>query len=204
MLKIGCRFNDDVLLVSVHAAGTLTDSPDRNALGKGHGNAAGDDNIARTGEMVIRQVIHAAHGRAVNAQRSPDSALVTAGLNQGGDGGFRIDDGADGRLSIRYGFGISDECAGKRDSHVFLNAIIPPTVDGEGGKITVAAFPDDGTGNRVQIFIGIHLIVHDFKLRELMLKLCGKHGLIDQLFILFPQFVVCVFHHFVIFCKFKH
>ena len=80
MLEVRLRFNNDVLLVALHAAGGFAHRADRDALGEGETHAGSDHLIARTRQGIIRQIVHAAERRAVHTERTADDALIAAEL----------------------------------------------------------------------------------------------------------------------------
>ena len=190
MLKVRQGLHHNVLLVAFHAAGTLAHRADGNALGKGHAHAGGHHRVAGAGQVVVGQVIHAAHGLAVHPQGAPNGALVAAGLDQRGDGGFAVDDGAHLAFGFRHIFRIAHQGAGNGHGHIVLNAVAGAAVDGEGGKVVAVALADDGAGDGVHLFIGGHFVIDVLVLGKLVFQFVRAHGLVDQLLVFRAQAVV--------------
>ena len=190
MLKIGLRLHHNKLLVAFHAAGAFLDCANRNSLGKGHANTAGNHQVAGAGQIILGQIVHAAQGRAVHAQRAADGALIARGGNKPGDGGFAVDDGAHLALGGGDVFRIAHQRTGDGDGHVVLNAVAAAAIDGEGGEIVAVALADDGAGDGVHLFIGGHFVIDVLVLGKLILQFVRAHGLVDQLLVFRAQAVV--------------
>ena len=193
MLKVHNGLHHDVLLVGLHATGAFTYRADGDALGEGHADAGGDHRVAGTGQVIIGQVVHAAQVGAVNAQSALDGALVTAGLNQGGNGSLTVNNAADSAGGFLHVFRVAHQCAGNGHGHIILNAVPAALVNHKGGKIIGIAPVNHLAYDGVHVAVGTDLIVHIFILGKLGLQFIHQHGLIHQLLIFCTQVVVLRF-----------
>ena len=190
MLEVRQGLQDDILLVGLHAAGAFPDSADGDALGKGHADAAGDHLVPGAGQVVLRQVIHAAHGCAVDAQGAADGALVPGGGDQRGDGGLRVDDGAHRRNGGLDGLGIAHQGAGDRDGHIVFQPVLGALVDGKGGEIIAVGLADHRADDGLHVGVGGNLVAQVLILGQGLLQLVSQHGLVDQLLVFRPEGIV--------------
>ena len=128
MLEISQGFNNDILLVGRHAAGTFRNRSDGNALGEIQADAGSNHHVTGTGERVIGQIIHPASGCRIEQRIAADGALhhalVAAGcLQDAGNAGFGINNCPDSRFIFLNIRNKADQRAVINNSHIVFQSV---------------------------------------------------------------------------------